>query len=212
MPPSDPWQDRPEPQELSAPPPQQAAARLPHAVHVPPEQRVPEAVQVIGPPPPPSEVEPPQHTWLTFPQAVPVAVWQDPAVHIPLVPAPVQAPPLAVHIPASQQPPPLQALAAQQIWPEPPQATVVPPGPTLVVLPPPHAPATLSNNPRPKTVDHRLPLPVREGDTFISLSSLSTHWCTRRFARCHFLLRDEADDVTQTTSKRRAWSGELQPE
>jgi hypothetical protein len=37
-----------------------------------------------------------------------------------------------------QQPPPLHAFAAQQIWLAPPQATATPPGPIFVVAPPPH--------------------------------------------------------------------------
>jgi hypothetical protein len=106
MPASAAWQDRLAPQAPSPPPAQQALPRLPQATQLPPEQRAPEAVQVIGPPPPPaSTTPPPQHVWPTAPQAVPPAVWQDPFEHVPAVPAPRHADPLAMHIPTTQHPP-----------------------------------------------------------------------------------------------------------
>jgi proline- and glutamine-rich splicing factor len=101
------WQERLAPQAPSPPPAQQAMPRLPQATQLPPVQRAPDPVQVIGPPPPPpaSTTTPPQQVWPTAPHVVPPAVWQDPFEQVPAVPAPVQADPLATHIPTTQQPP-----------------------------------------------------------------------------------------------------------
>jgi hypothetical protein len=100
------WHERPVVQAFAPPPAQHSSPRAPHALHIPAVHRAPDAVQVIGPPPmPPSGAAPPQQAWLTAPQAVPLAVWHDPLLHVPLVPLPVQAAPLAVHIPPTQQPP-----------------------------------------------------------------------------------------------------------
>jgi len=46
--------------------------------------------------------------------------------------------PAAVQVPRMQQPPPLHAFAAQQIWLAAPHAMATPPGPIFVVAPPPH--------------------------------------------------------------------------
>jgi hypothetical protein len=62
-------------------PPQQAWPLAPQASQVAPLQRAPGPVQV--PPAPPSV--PPQQAWLTAPH---VPFWQEPLMHIPLVPLP----------------------------------------------------------------------------------------------------------------------------
>ena len=135
--------------QLPLPKPQHACPLVPHASHIPFVQRAPEAVHVMienppppGPPPaplpPPAPVEP-QQIWPTAPQVVPVPSWQEPLLHVPVVPfPPVQAAPLAWHIPVTQHPPPLQVLAAQQLCPSPPQAgAAVPPEPAPVAPPEP---------------------------------------------------------------------------
>jgi hypothetical protein len=71
-------------------------------------------------------------------------LWHDPLAQVPVMPLPMQAEPLPTHVPPMQQPSPLHAFAAQQTCPDPPQGTVVPPGPSLVVVLPPQAPATLT--------------------------------------------------------------------
>ena len=105
-------------------------------------QRDPLAVQnAAAPPPPPSE--PPQHTWPTAPQGVPVEVFvQEPEEQVPLTPFAVHAAPAATHVrvvppPASvprgmQHPLVLHWLPAQHGWPGAPQAgavEVLPPAP-----------------------------------------------------------------------------------
>jgi hypothetical protein len=129
------------------PPAQHSSPRAPQAAHIPAVQRAPDAVQVIGPPPPmpPSGAAPPQQAWLTAPHAVPDAVWHDPLLQVPLVPLPVQAAPLAVHMPPTQQPPLWQLFAAQQAWPAAPQ--LVPTGVVGRVTPlPPPQPAAPNRN------------------------------------------------------------------
>ncbi len=91
---------------------QQACPVAPHALQVPAVQIAPGPVQVV--PVPPSTA--PQQGWVAAPQAV-VPFWQEPAVHMPLVPEPVQVAPAAVQVPLlapMQQPPLLQTRAAQQ--------------------------------------------------------------------------------------------------
>jgi hypothetical protein len=120
IPPSPRWHDRLEPQAVSPPPAQQVSPRLPQLTQLPPEQRAPEAVQVIGPPPPkpppapPAPVPPPQQVWPTAPHVAPAVVLHEPLEQVPLVPEPMQVDPLATHVPPMQQPPDWQLLAAQQ--------------------------------------------------------------------------------------------------
>jgi hypothetical protein len=93
-------------------------------------------------------------------------------VQVPAVPPPMHSDPLAMHMFATQQPPLLQVLAAQQTWPAPPQvggleppapviveppAPVVDPPVPVVVDPPP--PVTV-NPPLPVTVDPPPPVTV----------------------------------------------------
>jgi hypothetical protein len=59
MPPSLRWQERLAAHEVSPPPAQQVSPRLPQLTQLPPEQRAPEAVQVMAPPPPKPPPAPP---------------------------------------------------------------------------------------------------------------------------------------------------------
>jgi len=143
-------QARPAPQLL----PQQACPLPPHAAHIPPLQRLDDAVHVIvapapgNPVPPPAPLPPPapvapQQIWPTAPHAVPVPSWHEPLLQVPVtpVPPPVHVEPLAWHMLPTQQPPSLQLFAAQQRWPSPPQvAPVAPPAlapPVPTTVPPP---------------------------------------------------------------------------
>jgi hypothetical protein len=80
----------------------------------PPTWQVAPAPVHVGlvPPPPPQQVSP------TAPQGVvpplPSGRAQDPFMHMPIVPLPVQVAPAATHMAPMQQPPPSQVLAAQQ--------------------------------------------------------------------------------------------------
>jgi hypothetical protein len=89
------------------PPAQQAWLAPPQATHMLLVQRAPGAVQKAPP------KLPPQHCCMTAPQGMPMR-WHDPFMHMPVVPPPMQAVPLARHWPPMQQPPLLQVLAAQQ--------------------------------------------------------------------------------------------------
>jgi hypothetical protein len=63
IPPSARWHARLVPHAVSPPPAQQVSPRLPQLTQLPPEQRAPDAVQVVCPPPPkppPAPVPPPQ--------------------------------------------------------------------------------------------------------------------------------------------------------
>src|SRR5262245_11731024 len=105
-------------------------------MQVPPEQRAPDAVQVMKPkpppPPPPSTAAPPQQVSPTAPQAAPLAFLHDPFEQVPVVPSPMQVEPLAMHIPATQQPPDWQVLAAQHPRPGAPQLLLpLPPVPVM---------------------------------------------------------------------------------
>jgi hypothetical protein len=76
-------------------------------------QPAPAPVHVgLAPPPPPQQGSP------TAPQAMvpplPFGRSQDPFMHMPCVPLPVQVAPAATHIAPMQQPPPSHVLAAQQ--------------------------------------------------------------------------------------------------
>jgi hypothetical protein len=70
-------------------------------------------------------------------------------VQVPLVLSPVQVIPAARHIPRMQQPPLLQALAAQQASPLPPHVIVAPPAPPA---PPPLPAAPPEPLPPPQAV------------------------------------------------------------
>lgn len=119
-------------------------------MHMPPVQRAPLAVQnVLPPPPPPASVAgaAPQQIWPTSPQRVPAVSVQEPALHVPITllathvwPEPTQMrvlPPPASFAMGMQQPPPLQMLPVQQIWPGPPQSALEPEPPVPVAGRPP---------------------------------------------------------------------------
>ena len=123
------WQARPAVQALAPPPnppPQHSAPSVPQATHIPIAQRACDAVHI--PPPPPQQGCP------IAPHAVP-ALLHDPFMHIPSAPPP-QVVPLAWQVLATQQPPPLQVLAAQHAWPSPPHAGApAPPAPFAPPVP-----------------------------------------------------------------------------
>src|SRR5258708_4640950 len=136
---------------------QQTALDAPHAMHIPPAQRAPLAVQNWFPPPvggapsPSTDASlaaaPPQQTWLSAPHGAPVDDAHDPAWHVPemlfplhVFPAPTQSRvggPPSVGI-GMQQPPPLHALPPQQGCPGTPHATLASP---WTEPPPPLVPA-----------------------------------------------------------------------
>lgn len=128
-------------QAVSPPPAQQVSPRLPQLTQLPPEQRAPEAVQVIAPPPNPPPAppapEPPQQVCPTAPQVTPVLVLHDPFEQVPLVPEPMHVEPLPMHVPPMQQPPDWQLFAAQQACPAVPQLCAPVP-PTVDDELPPH--------------------------------------------------------------------------
>jgi len=163
---------------------------------------VPEAVHVVNvtcaPPRPPAPVAPPQHVWLKPPQAAPVMVWHDPLLQVPVVPAPVQAAPLARHVPPTQHPSALHAFAAQQTCPDPPQATVVPPGPSLVVVLPPQAPPRV-NNAAKQAINSNRSRPTSGSEYVLKLRSPFWRVGARVPARVVSFLRDDERRVTHPT-------------
>jgi hypothetical protein len=90
-------------------PEQQGWPGPPHAAHCPAAQLAPLAVQVARP----GGIVSLQQLWPTAPQLP-----QLPLLQLP--PTLGQVDPEPVHRPATQQPPPLQALPSQQDWPAPP--------------------------------------------------------------------------------------------
>jgi homeobox protein ESX1 len=157
-PPSTVWQDRPDWQDTAAPPLQHGWPVAPQAPHVPLAQIAPGPVQV---PPAPASFTP-QHACVAAPHGV-VPFWQEPLVHIPLVPEPEQAVPAAVHspVPAPMQHPPfMHTRVAQHALPGRPQAFGLPPVPPAPVPPRPALPVVPAVAPAVPVVPPRPALPV----------------------------------------------------
>src|SRR3954447_7197911 len=124
----------------------------PHTPHMPIVQRRPVAAQKVLAPTP-------QQGWPMPPQVTPVALLHEPFMQVPAAPPqdwPLPAQTRAPPCPMTQQPPALQALAAQHACPAapqgalPPGAPAAPPAPPVPAAPPaplgaPGPPSALTN-------------------------------------------------------------------